>query len=135
MKPNQCFLVVGDEVANISNPTNKGYEILDCNIAIEQVSDENGERKARLRDNSIKVKLRNLPTAEITEWGLTRGKFLDCAICFFEKDNKQPEVMILKQATCVNLKFNYDRKGEIQSSTEFSLCPKKLIVEGIELDN
>jgi len=53
MSKNQCVLVIGEGVADILGPTEKGYDVLYCRYAVEQVTDESGKTTPRLTNNGI----------------------------------------------------------------------------------
>ena len=137
MIKNQCILVIGEEVADILSPIEKGYDILNYNFAIEQVADESGKTTSRISNGgTVQVTLPQFPSNEIIEWGLTPGRYHDCAILVFDGENKLLDKTILQYATCVNFKIDYAQEEAKQVSTKIILHPKKLIVaKGIEFDN
>ena len=137
MSKNQCILVIGEGVADILGPTEKGYNILNCHYAVEQVTDESGKTTPRLTNSgTVEMILPQLPSNEIIEWGLTPGRYHDCAVLFFDEENKLLDKMILQHAACVDFKICYAQGEATQALTKIVLYPKKLIVsEGFEVDN
>ena len=137
MSKNQCVLVIGEGVADILGPTEKGYDVLNCHYAVEQVTDESGKTTPRLCNNgTVEMTLPQLPAHEIIEWGLTPGKCNDCAILVFDEENKLSDKTILRHTVCVDFKICYAQGEATQALTKLVLHPKKLIIsEEFEIDN
>jgi len=71
MSKNQCILVIGEEIADILNLTEKEYDVLNCHYVVEQVTDESGKTTPRLTNSgTVQMILPQLPSDEIIEWGL-----------------------------------------------------------------
>ena len=88
MDKGQCLLVISDKVADILDPTEKGYKICESHYAFDKVANESGELIPQLQNGVVQVILQNLPVNELIEWGLTPKKCQDCAIVTFDEENK-----------------------------------------------
>jgi len=132
----QIFLVIGDEVVDILNPTDKWHKVFDFHYAINNLEDESGKVTSHIENGVVQVTLSSFAPKEIKEWALTPGKSQDCTILVFDEKDKLLDKTILKQAVCVNLQTDFNKEREIQVLSKFDLRPKKLVVaDGIEFEN
>ncbi len=113
----------------------KKYDIVESNFSFMQSADGRGKPEGDVYSGAINMTFPNTPSDEMLEWMLNTRKYNDGTITLFGEDGKKMQELSFKQATCINMKIEYENSGSSYCSTNFTIVANKLQFGEAQVDN
>lgn len=133
----RSFLLLGGEsTGSIIDLIKGGYEISSCQYSFQQGIDAKGKATTKVHSGSMHITLPQLPPQPIIDWAMKPRKYMDGVIVLVDAENIPLEKILFKEATCVNMKVQYQQTGDTYMSTILLIQTSQLIVgDGITVEN
>lgn len=111
------------------------YDIVESNFSFMQAADETGKPQGEVYSGAISMTFPNTPSNQLLEWMLNTRKYEGGSVMLFGEDGKKLQDLTFKDATCINMKINYENAGRSYCTTSFTIVANQIQIAGAQIDN
>lgn len=113
----------------------KKYDLEQTDFTFMQATDETGKPQGEVYSGMITMNYPSLPTNELINWMMNSRKYEDGVITTYGEDGAPMQKLEFKQATCVNMKIDFQQAGSSYCNCQFMIVANKINIGDAAVDN